>query len=67
MAETRTPKQIAAKKLDAEMRSLSGKLMMFGVGHGDQKLNDAGHQISSLRARVRVHMHPRDREKQNDG
>lgn len=67
MSETRTPKQIAADKLDLEMMRLAGKLIAFGASNSDRKAIEAGEIISSLRTRVRAHMHPRDREEQNYG
>lgn len=62
MAESRTPKQIAAADLGLEMLRLEGKLVQFGAFYTDVKVREAGHVVGALYDRVRVHMHPRDRE-----
>jgi hypothetical protein len=60
--DTRTTKQIAADKLDLEMSRLADKLNVFGAGHSDRNIIEAGRIVDGLRSRVRNHMHPRDRE-----
>lgn len=65
MTETRTPKQIAADKIDLHVFNLSRAFYAFGEDYGDPKMVEAGHQLSALRTRVRAHMHPRDREEAN--
>lgn len=64
---TRTPKQIAADKLDLQMYRLSDAITRFGNEYGDRKALEAGNIVDALRSRVRVHMHPKDREETNNG
>jgi hypothetical protein len=65
MSETRTPKQIAADQIETKMFVLAIELRDFDATYGDRSIRDAGDIVSSLRTRVRVHMHPRDREEAN--
>ena len=62
MAETRTPKQIAADKVDLKLYNAALALGAFGIEYDDRALREASQIVSSLRSRVRAHMHPRDRE-----
>lgn len=67
MTETRTPKQIAADKLDRQIFNLELDMVGFGVDYDEPKAREAAYIIGALRSRVRAHMHPRDREETNNG
>jgi len=65
MTSPRTPKQIAADKLDVEMSTLCANLLLFAAVHDDRQSVETARLIGSLRSRVRANMHPRDREETN--
>ena len=67
MTETRTPKQIAADKVRRALTAAAAEAFDFALAFDEPAMREAGHQIAALRTRVRAHMHPRDREEQNDG
>lgn len=62
MSETRTPKQIAAADLYRTLTKAAAEMFDMATNYDVPGMRETGHQISSLRTRVRVHMHPRDRE-----
>ena len=62
MAESRTPKQIAAADLYRTLTKAAAESFDLAANYDEPGIRETGHQIASLRSRVRAHMHPRDRE-----
>lgn len=62
MTPTRTPKQIAAADLYRTLTKAATETFDFAANYDEPGMRETGHQIASLRSRVRAHMHPRDRE-----
>lgn len=62
MSETRTPKQIAAADLYRTLTKAAAETFDMATNYDVPGMRETGHQIASLRTRVRAHMHPKDRE-----
>lgn len=62
MAEYRSRKQIDANSVDLEVFRVIGQIERFAADFRDDDALRMAHTIASMRARIRKHMHQKDRE-----